>query len=98
MIVRILGEGQFLLSDDDLEALNVLDDAVDTAARSGDEEQVRQALASLLATVRERGEAVDVDLLIDSDIILPDADATPDQVMEWIRRDDSYDGIVPERT
>lgn len=98
MIVRILGEGQFLLDDGELDALNVLDDAVDAAARAGDADQVTSALTALLEAVRERGEPVDVDLLIDSDIILPDADASLTQILEWIDRDDGYPGIVPEPT
>lgn len=98
MIVRILGEGQFLLDDAQLDALNTLDDAVEEAANSGDPEHVRRALTVLLETVREHGHPVDVDLLVDSDIILPDAEATLDQIVEWIGLDDSFGGIIPERS
>ncbi|MFV0406804.1 MAG: PspA-associated protein PspAA [Propioniciclava sp.] len=96
MIVRILGEGQFVLDDGALEELNALDDAVEAAAGTGDPAQLNRALAALLAVVRDRGEPVDVDLLIDSDVILPDAEATLEQIIEWIGRNDGQDGLVPE--
>ena len=37
MIVRILGEGQLEVADDQLETLNELDRAVESAVESGDE-------------------------------------------------------------
>ncbi|MFV0451843.1 MAG: PspA-associated protein PspAA [Propioniciclava sp.] len=98
MIIRILGEGQFVVADAHLDALNELDDAVEAAARAGDAEELGTALSALLGAVRDSGEPVDVDLLIDSDVILPDAEATLEQILEWMGRDDSYSGIVPQRT
>ena len=95
MIVRILGEGQFLLEDADLDRLNELDDAVEVAAHAGDTDALAAALTTLLGSVREQGTPLDDDLLVDSDLVLPDADATPGQILDWIGEDDSFDGLIP---
>ena len=55
MIVRILGEGQLEVADDQLEALNALDAAVESAVESGDEDAFAAALAALLDGVRRAG-------------------------------------------
>ena len=48
MIVRILGEGQYDLSDKALDALNALDAAVEAAIEVGDEAAFATSLAALL--------------------------------------------------
>jgi hypothetical protein len=91
MIVRILGEGQLEVADDRLESLNELDAAVESAVESGDEETFTTALASLLDGVRRSGQPLPEDSLEDSDLILPPADATIDEVRELL----SDDGLIP---
>ena len=95
MIVRILGEGQYRLDDAELDLLNALDDDVEAAARAGDADWLKRALERLLAEVRTQGTVLDDDLLIDSDLILPDADASVEQVREWIGEDSSFNGLMP---
>ncbi len=95
MIVRILGEGQYRLDDAELDLLNALDDDVEAAARAGDADWLKRALERLLAEVRTQGTVLDDDLLFDSDLILPDADASVEQVREWIGEDSSFDGLMP---
>ena len=55
MIVRILGEGQFDLTDDAVAALNDLDARVEASVESGDEAGFQTALAALLDGVRAAG-------------------------------------------
>lgn len=95
MIVRILGEGQYRLDDAELEILNALDDDVEAAALAGDTEWLARALERLLAEVRTQGVALDDDLLIDSDVILPDADTSVEQIREWLGRNDDQNGLIP---
>lgn len=95
MIVRILGEGQYRLDDAELDLLNALDDDVEAAARAGDADWLKRALERLLAEVRTQGTVLDDDLLLDSDLILPDADASVEQVREWIGEDSSFNGLMP---
>lgn len=96
MIVRILGEGQFRLDDAELQVLNRLDEEVEAAAQAGDPERLGIALAALLAEVREQGDEVPADELVDSDLILPDKDATLDEIRTWLEADDSFTGLLPE--
>ena len=91
MIVRILGEGQLEVADDQLDTLNQLDGQVEAAVESGDETVFSAALAALLDGVRSAGTPVAPDFLDDSDLILPPADATIDEVRELL----SDDGLIP---
>ena len=91
MIVRILGEGQYDLSDDAVSALNDLDAKVEAAVESGDDDGFKAALASLLDGVRTAGVPHDADSLSPSDLILPMADATLHEVRDML----SGDGLIP---
>ncbi len=91
MIVRILGEGQYDLSDEAVSALNELDAEVESAVESGDDETFRSALARLLDAVRTAGVAHDAESLTPSDLILPMADATLAEVRDML----SGDGLIP---
>jgi hypothetical protein len=91
VIVRILGEGQYDLSDDAIEALNELDAKVEGAVEAGDQEAFDQALASLLDGVRTAGVPHEAGSLDASDLILPMADATLAEVRDML----SGDGLIP---
>jgi hypothetical protein len=91
VIVRILGEGQFDVADDVVDRLNELDAAVESAVEAGDEAAFAPALTALLDGVRSVGTAHPADSLDESDLILPPADATIDQVREML----NDDGLIP---
>jgi hypothetical protein len=91
MIVRILGEGQYDFADDALSALNGLDEQLEAAVEGGDEAVFRSALSSLLDAVRSSGSRHDDSTLDESDLILPPADATIEEVRELL----SDDGLIP---
>ncbi len=91
MIVRILGEGQYDVSDEALDRLNELDSAVERAVESGDDQAFATALAALLDGVRTVGVAHAIDSLDESDLILPPADATIDEVRQLL----NDDGLIP---
>jgi hypothetical protein len=91
VIVRILGEGQYDLSDDAIAALNDLDAKVESAVEAGDQDAFHQALAGLLDGVRTAGVPHDADSLDPSDLILPMADATLAEVKDML----SGDGLIP---
>jgi hypothetical protein len=93
MIVRILSEGQWELSDEAVRALNGLDEAVEQAVASDDQARLGQALKSLHDRVRATGTAVPDDALHDSDLILPAADSN----LEDMRRllNESEEGLIP---
>lgn len=91
MIIRILGEGQFDVSEDALERLNQLDSTVEAAVESGDTEGFGRALGALLDGVRAVGVPHDPEGLDQSDLILPPSDATIDEVRELI----DGEGLIP---
>jgi len=91
VIVRILGEGQFDVSDTDMDGLNELDAAVERAVDSSDVEVFTAALTALLDGVRSVGVAHDVDSLDESDLILPPSDASLDEVRQLL----GDDGLIP---
>jgi hypothetical protein len=91
MIVRILSEGQFEVPDEQLDSLNALDSAVEDAVNAGDEDAFGAALGTLLDGVRTAGAPVPDDSLEDSDLILPPADATIDEVRDLL----NDDGLIP---
>ncbi|MBA2532874.1 MAG: hypothetical protein H0V23_12350 [Nocardioidaceae bacterium] len=92
MIVRILGEGQLDVDDSELDALNTLDRAVESAIEAGNEEQFRSALDALLGAVRQKGRRVADDALTDSDLILPPADASLEEVRALL----GDEGLIPD--
>jgi hypothetical protein len=91
MIVRILGEGQFEVADAELDRLNELDAAVEAEVDAGNAEAFSARLAELLDGVREVGAPLPDDSLEDSDLILPPADATLEEVREML----AGDGLIP---
>ena len=91
MIIRILGEGQFDVSDDAIDRLNELDDAVERAVEAGDEAAFSAALAALQDGVRTMGVPHAVEGLETSDLILPPSEAKIEDVRELL----SDDGLIP---
>lgn len=90
MIVRIMGEGQYELSDDSLERLNELDDALEAAL--DDEAGFPAALAALLDSVRAAGTRVPDDALLESSVILPAAEASAAEVRALL----TDEGLIPD--
>jgi len=91
MIVRILAEGQWDVSEDHLTELNRLDAEVEAAIEADDEATFATTLAALLDAVRSGGTVLADDSLEESDLILPPADATVDEVRELL----NDDGLIP---
>jgi hypothetical protein len=76
VIVRIMEEGQFRLSDDLLGDLNQLDNQVAAAVSAGDEDAFCSRFGELLEFVRSNGTPVANDELVTSDHVLPHAETT----------------------
>jgi hypothetical protein len=91
MIVRIMGEGQWEVSAEVVDKLNSLDAALESAVAQGDETTFRTSLDSLLGLVRDSGQIVADDELVDSDLILPPADATIEEVQGLL----GDEGLIP---
>ncbi len=74
MIVRVSGEGQFRLPDEDAPRLNELDNRAVTAVEQGDEAGFHELWSQMLEIVAHDGNALDDDELVESDVILPPRD------------------------
>ena len=93
MIVRILNEGQWELSDEAVRSLNSVDDELEKAVAANDQERLTATLGSLLDQVRDSGRVLPDDDLRDSDLILPAADSTVDEVRALLS--ESSEGLIP---
>jgi hypothetical protein len=91
MIVRIMGEGQVRVADSDMTELNALDDELGNAIDSGDDDAFRTALGALLDAIRKVGTPIADDEIVDSDLVLPYAEAHVDEVKELL----TGDGLIP---
>jgi len=91
VIIRIMAEGQYEVSDAELEALNVLDTEVESAVLAGDADAFGAAFTQLLERVRGQGEALPDDALVDSDLVLPPADSGLDEVAAML----GDSGLIP---
>jgi hypothetical protein len=92
MIVRISGEDQYRLADDQAARLNELDNAVVVACEGGDEQGYKQTFAALLDYVRSNGERVGDDELEGSDLILPPADLSFEEAGKAF----NGEGLIPD--
>lgn len=93
MIVRVLNEGQWQLADSAVADLNTIDDAIERAVRSANQDELTKALKSLHDQVRSTGTPVADDSLDDSDLILPGSEATLADVEQLLS--ESEDGLIP---
>ncbi|MFF8789654.1 hypothetical protein [Streptomyces sp. NPDC015125] len=91
MIVRIMGEGQVKLDDAHFAELNKLDDELLAEMESNDEAGFQRTLDALLDAVRRLGTPLPDDALEPSELILPSADASLEEVREML----SDDGLIP---
>ena len=92
MIVRVAGEGQFRLPDQDVERLNKLDNDAVSAAEQGDETGFRELWSQMLELVAADGEALDGDELVESDVILPPRDIS----FQEARDEFTGEGLIPD--
>jgi hypothetical protein len=92
MIVRISGEDQYRLADEQTSRLNELDNAVVAACEGGTEDDYHRTFATLLDFVRSNGERVPDDELAGSDLILPPADLSFEEAGKAF----NGEGLIPD--
>ena len=82
MIIRILTEGQYNLPGAHIDELNDIDNQIVEVLEQEDRDEFGKLLDKMLNLVREKGEAVPVDELVESDLVLPEPDITMDEAEE----------------
>ena len=92
MIVRIAGEGQFRIPDEDQSKLNELDNAAVAAVEAGDEPSFLDLWGQMLALVDADGNALGDEELTESDVILPPRDIS----LEEAKNEFTGEGVIPD--
>lgn len=76
MIIRILTEGQYSFPGSHIDELNDLDNHLVVAVEEENQTEFQRLLKAMLDLVREQGTPVPLDELVESDLVLPEADLT----------------------
>lgn len=97
MIIRVLNLGQFRFDESHMDDLNACDDAVEAAMQTGDQEKLTHALQTLIDEIQNLGEALPIDSLEESDLIIPGADATIADVQALLNGAEAEEGLIPGR-
>jgi len=92
MIVRISGEDQYRLADEDAARLNELENGVVQIVEGGSEDGFLDAFHALLDYVRAHGTPVGDDEIETSDVILPPSDLT----FAEAGREFTGEGLIPD--
>ena len=92
MIVRLLTEGQYEVSEDLQGRLNELDDRAMEAVERDDEPELDAALEEMWRLVQAEGERLPDEDLRPSEVVIPPADLT----LEETRVLFSEDGLIPD--
>ena len=90
MIIRVVTEGQYEVSDSLLDALNELDNEIVELIESGDETRFRDVLRNFISMIRENGKPLDTD--VESDLIVPPEDLTLSEAAKIF----SGEGLIPD--
>jgi hypothetical protein len=94
-IVRILGYGQFIVDNDTLNEINVIDNAIVKLLESEENDdsirpEFERQLALFDSKVKEKGVVMDSKEIVQSDIVLPGKDIT----LEEARKVFKGEGII----
>ena len=92
MIIRVVNEGQYEVSDSLLDALNELDNEIVGLIESGDETRFRDVLRNFISMIRENGKPLDPDVIVESDLIVPPEDLTLSEAAKVFRGE----GLIPD--
>jgi hypothetical protein len=92
MIVRLMGEGQYRLSEDVVPRLNELDDQAQVAVEAEDEPRLDTLLDEMWELVRSSGERLPDDDLSASDAVVPPSDMTLEETKRFL----DTEGLIPD--
>lgn len=92
MIVRLMGEGQYRVSDELRERLEALDDESMAALGDEDEGELDAKLDEMWELVRTEGQRLPDEDLSPSDAVIPPSDLTLDETRQLF----SDEGLIPD--
>jgi hypothetical protein len=91
MIVRILGENQYVIDSKYLDDLNELDKCMVDHLNSDEIGEFDRCLHEMIKIIREKGIPLDPAEIRPSDLIVPSPDITPDEARKLF----SEEGVSP---
>jgi len=74
LIIRIMGEGQYRAPEALCDELNQIDNRIVDLVNEGKVEEFRSELARLVSQIKEKGEPIKAEEILESDIIVPPED------------------------
>lgn len=92
MIIRVLQDGQYDVSDDVVSELNRLDQQATDALDRSDQGALEQALAEMASAIKASGRRLPDDELTASQIVVPPSDFTLAETRKLM----SDEGLIPE--
>jgi hypothetical protein len=91
MIVRILGDNQYVLDSKYLDKLNELDNCMVDHLGSGEADEFNTCLHEMINIIRDKGTPLDPAEIRPSDLIVPSPDMTPEEARKLF----TAEGIIP---
>ncbi len=88
MIVRVLGSGQYRLSESTEQAVHDLDRSLLSAVEAKNDVRTHQLLEEMIALVQREGAPVGLDELVPSDAVLPHDTFTIEEFHALLGRED----------
>ncbi|WP_292391577.1 PspA-associated protein PspAA [Methanosarcina sp. UBA5] len=82
MIIRIMGEGQYRAPEALCDELNQIDNRIVDLVEEGKNEEFRRELARLISKIKEKGEPIEAEELLESDIIVPPEDLSLEEARD----------------
>ncbi|AKB44081.1 MULTISPECIES: PspA-associated protein PspAA [Methanosarcina] len=82
MIIRIMGEGQYRAPEALCDELNQIDNRIVVLVEEGKVEEFRSELARLISKIKEKGEPIEAEELLKSDIIVPPEDLSLEEAKD----------------
>lgn len=82
MIIRIVGEGQYRAPEALCDELNRIDNRIVALVTEGKNEEFRTELAKLISEIKAKGEAIEAEEILESDIIVPPEDLSLEEARD----------------
>jgi len=82
LIIRIMGEGQYRAPEALCDELNQIDNRIVDLVEEGKNEEFRRELARLISKIKEKGEPIEAEELLESDIIVPPEDLSLEEARD----------------
>jgi len=92
MIVRILGDDQYVLDSKYLDKLNELDNCMVAHLSNEEVDEFSSCLREMIQTIQEKGTPLDPAEIRPSDLIVPSPDITSEEARKLFTKE----GIIPD--